>query len=165
MRSSSSGRGVVVGDVAEVMRLLRVVHHDLHAAAAEDVAAVVGVELDRFLGHHDEVAGLVVGGEEFGGVVHFVHVLPAAAVRGLHEDRPAEVLEDLVPVRRGACCGTTWPRCWADASCAEGARCAARRRWPLWRRGCRRTCRRPTTRSGCSRLRTPEATAHFRYVR
>ena len=81
-----------------MVRLLRVVLHDVHALAAEDVAAVVGVELDRLLRHHGQVARLVVGGEELLRVVALVHVLPPAAVRRLHEDRELQVVEDLLPV-------------------------------------------------------------------
>jgi len=64
----------------------------------EDVAAVVELELDRFLRHHHEVASLVIRGEELLRVVALVDVLPAAAVGRFHEDRPAEEREDLVPV-------------------------------------------------------------------
>ena len=70
----------------------------MYARAAENVAAEVRIEVDGFLRHHRQIAGLVVRGEELLGVVDLVHVLPPAAVCRLHEDRELQEVEDLVPV-------------------------------------------------------------------
>ena len=72
--------------------------HDVHATAADDVATIVAVEVDRLLRHHRQVPGLVIRGEELLLVIALVDVLPAAAVSRFHEDGKAKVGEDLVPV-------------------------------------------------------------------
>ncbi len=61
---------------------------------------------------------------------HLVDVLPAAAVRRLHEDREAEVARTPRPSRRSRGSGRTSRSCSAGAPCAGGGPSAGRRRPP-----------------------------------
>ena len=99
--SPSSGREEVVVDrVAVVHRLLGPEVHD-HRLGADRQRAGEDVEaLDRRLQVHQALAGLVVGLVELAAVLDARHADPLAAVVGLHEQRVADALGDLVEVER-----------------------------------------------------------------
>jgi hypothetical protein len=82
-----------------MVRIARLIGDDAHLLP-DDEAAVVLLVLDGFLQHHDGVAGLVVGGEEFVRVMYLVDLAPAATQVRLKIRREAHVGEELLPVER-----------------------------------------------------------------
>ena len=92
--------GRAVDDVAQVVRVARLVGHDANLGASDAVTAVVVVEGDLGLEEHHELVGFAVGLEKLLLIADFVDVFPAAAGVWFEVGGPADVFEDAVPVQR-----------------------------------------------------------------
>ena len=92
------GRRVL--DVPSGMRLPRVVTHDVHVLASDDVAAEILLEGDLLLKRHHVLPGSRVGGEELLGARDPVNTLPPAAGVGLEIGGEPDVGEDRLPIER-----------------------------------------------------------------
>ena len=91
---------VVLDGVAVVHREVGAELHD-HRLGADRQRAGEHVEaVDRRLQVHEPLAGLVVRAVQLGAVADVAHAHPLAAVVGLHEQRVADRLGDLVEVER-----------------------------------------------------------------
>ena len=90
----------MVDGVAVVHRLLGPEVHDHRLGADRERAREVVVALDRGLEVHQPLARLVVGAVQLGAVADVADADPLAAVVGLHEQRVADGLRDLVEVER-----------------------------------------------------------------
>ncbi len=78
----------------------RVIGHDVDLLLAHHIAAEILLEIDRFLIHHAQVAGVIVGLEKLAAIVNVVDIAPTAAIDRLQESMLSHILEDTVPVQR-----------------------------------------------------------------
>ena len=67
---------------------------------AESEAADVFVKINKFLKRHASGPGAVVGSEQLFAIIHLVNVLPSPAGKRLQNGRPADGVEQSVPINR-----------------------------------------------------------------
>ncbi len=90
------GGQVIVVD--EIFPLLWIVVNGGDVGFSEGEAADVFIEVDELLECHAVGRSLVVSGEKFFFVVHFIDVLPAAAGEGFENGGAADEVEEAIPI-------------------------------------------------------------------
>ena len=96
--SAELGGEVIVID--EIFSFFGIVVNGGDIGFSEGEAADVFIEVDELLESHAVRRSLVVRGEEFGFVMNFIDVLPAAAGEGFENGGAADEVEQAIPIDR-----------------------------------------------------------------
>src|SRR5690606_4145660 len=74
--------------------------HNAYMFATNAIAPKIFVENNFFLQHHNGLFGLAMLVKKVFFILQFINIFPSATIKRLHVSRKADVVKDVIPIKR-----------------------------------------------------------------